>query len=55
MSKRLYKDYHQDHYEKSSLKYKFYRYRCGRNARVRAVWGDKAFLGIKEHMKDHTG
>jgi peptide-methionine (S)-S-oxide reductase len=42
--------YHQDYYEKSSLKYKFYRYRCGRNARVRDVWGDKAFLGIKEHM-----
>ncbi len=47
--------YHQDYYEKSSLRYKFYRYRCGRNARVRAVWGDKAFLGIKEHLKDHTG
>ena len=42
--------YHQDYYKKSSLKYKFYRYRCGRNARVKDVWGDKAFLGIKEHM-----
>jgi peptide-methionine (S)-S-oxide reductase len=32
-------DYHQDYAEKNPLKYKFYRYRCGRDARVQAVWG----------------
>jgi peptide-methionine (S)-S-oxide reductase len=32
-------DYHQDYYEKNPLKYKFYRYRCGRDARLEAVWG----------------
>nr|WP_310622172.1 peptide-methionine (S)-S-oxide reductase MsrA [Pseudovibrio sp. M1P-2-3] len=40
-------DYHQDFYKKNPLKYKFYRYRCGRDARVNAVWGDEAYKGIK--------
>lgn len=34
--------YHQDYYKKSPLRYKFYRYRCGRDARLKAIWGDKA-------------
>ncbi|HEY7644081.1 MAG TPA: peptide-methionine (S)-S-oxide reductase MsrA [Hyphomicrobiales bacterium] len=32
-------DYHQDYYKKNPLKYKFYRYGCGRDARLAAVWG----------------
>jgi len=28
---------HQDFYKKNSLKYKFYRYRCGRDSRVEAL------------------
>ena len=40
--------YHQDYYTKSTARYKFYRWSCGRNARVREVWGDEAFLGIPE-------
>ncbi len=32
-------DYHQDYYKKSPIKYKFYRYNCGRDARVEALWG----------------
>jgi peptide-methionine (S)-S-oxide reductase len=43
--------YHQDYYEKNPIRYKYYRYSCGRNARIKDVWGDKAYLGIK----DHTG
>ena len=31
--------YHQDYYQKSPLKYKFYRSRCGRDARVKQLWG----------------
>ncbi|MGS1016417.1 peptide-methionine (S)-S-oxide reductase MsrA [Allosphingosinicella humi] len=31
--------YHQDYYKKNSLKYHFYRTRCGRDARLREVWG----------------
>jgi len=48
-------DYHQDYYKgtgiiltrggpkKQSNAYKFYRESCGRDARVKAVWGDQAF------------
>ncbi len=35
-------DYHQDYYEKNPTKYKFYRWTCGRDARLDAVWGAKA-------------
>ena len=31
-------DYHQDYYEKNPLQYKFYRWRCGRDARLEEVW-----------------
>ncbi len=34
--------YHQDYYKKSPLRYKFYRYSCGRDARLKEIWGDKA-------------
>ncbi len=34
-------DYHQDYYKKSPLRYKYYRYACGRDARVEALWGAK--------------
>jgi peptide-methionine (S)-S-oxide reductase len=32
--------YHQDYYKKSPLRYKFYRLSCGRDARLRDIWGD---------------
>ena len=32
-------DYHQDYYTKNPLRYKYYRFRCGRDARLEAVWG----------------
>ena len=38
--------YHQNYYEKNPARYKFYRWSCGRNDRVREVWGDDAFAGI---------
>jgi len=31
--------YHQDFYKKSPVRYKFYRYRCGRDERVEELWG----------------
>jgi len=34
--------YHQDFYKKSPIRYKFYRYSCGRDNRLKAIWGDKA-------------
>jgi peptide-methionine (S)-S-oxide reductase len=32
-------EYHQDYYKKSSLLYKYYRYRCGRDQRLEEIWG----------------
>lgn len=32
-------DYHQDYYQKNPIRYKFYRYRCGRDERLKEVWG----------------
>jgi peptide-methionine (S)-S-oxide reductase len=31
--------YHQDYYKKNPLRYKYYRYACGRDARLEAIWG----------------
>lgn len=40
--------YHQDYDRKNGLQYQFYRFRCGRDDRLEALWGDKALLGIKD-------
>ena len=34
--------YHQDFYKKSPIRYKVYRWNCGRDARLKELWGDKA-------------
>lgn len=31
--------YHQDYYKKNPARYRYYRWRCGRDARLAAVWG----------------
>ena len=33
-------DYHQDYYLKNPVKYKFYRFNCGRDARLKELWGE---------------
>ncbi|MEM8936135.1 MAG: peptide-methionine (S)-S-oxide reductase MsrA [Pseudomonadota bacterium] len=33
-------DYHQDYYKKNPVRYKFYRTGCGRDRRVKQVWGE---------------
>ena len=35
-------DYHQDYYLKNPVRYKFYRQNCGRDDRLREVWGAEA-------------
>jgi len=35
-------DYHQDYYRKNPVRYKFYRFNCGRDQRLRDVWGPPA-------------
>jgi peptide-methionine (S)-S-oxide reductase len=32
-------EYHQDYYKKNSAQYRFYRYGCGRDRRLAAIWG----------------
>jgi peptide-methionine (S)-S-oxide reductase len=34
-------DYHQDYYLKNPIRYKFYRFNCGRDARLDELWGRK--------------
>ncbi|MDR3640631.1 MAG: peptide-methionine (R)-S-oxide reductase MsrB [Humidesulfovibrio sp.] len=35
-------DYHQRYFEKNPLRYKFYRYNCGRDQTLRGIWGTEA-------------
>ncbi|MGB8700373.1 MAG: peptide-methionine (S)-S-oxide reductase, partial [Thermosynechococcaceae cyanobacterium] len=35
-------DYHQDYYLKNPRRYRFYRYTCGRDQRLKQVWGSSA-------------
>jgi peptide-methionine (S)-S-oxide reductase len=39
--------YHQDYYKKNPVRYKYYRYSCGRDARVKKLWGKAAHHGIE--------
>jgi peptide-methionine (S)-S-oxide reductase len=34
--------YHQDYYKKNPIRYKAYRWNCGRDKRLKEIWGDKA-------------
>ncbi len=38
----LAEDYHQNFADRNELKYKFYRFSCGRDQRLDKLWGDKA-------------
>jgi peptide-methionine (S)-S-oxide reductase len=35
-------DYHQRYHEKNPIRYKFYRWNCGRDQRLQEVWGADA-------------
>jgi len=35
-------EYHQDYYKKNPIRYKIYRTGCGRDKRVKQIWGDEA-------------
>ena len=34
-------EYHQDYYRKNPVRYRYYRYSCGRDARLEELWGKK--------------
>lgn len=38
-------EYHQDYHHKNPLRYRFYRYHCGRDQRLEALWGKPARPG----------
>ena len=35
-------DYHQDYYKKNPVRYQYYRLNCGRDARLKQLWGSQA-------------
>jgi peptide-methionine (S)-S-oxide reductase len=35
-------EYHQDYAKKNPIRYRYYRYACGRDARLRELWGEAA-------------
>lgn len=39
-------DYHQGYAVKSPVRYKYYRWSCGRDQQVKAIWGSAAYAGI---------
>jgi peptide-methionine (S)-S-oxide reductase len=44
-------EYHQDYYKKNPIRYKFYRTSCGRDARLKELWGDAAGIGTTGLLK----
>ncbi len=40
---------HQNYYKKNPLSYNIYRYGCGRDARIKELWGKDAHRGIVKH------
>jgi len=34
--------YHQDYYKNNPVRYKYYRWNCGRDQRLKEIWGDRA-------------
>ena len=38
-------DYHQDYYQLNPLRYKYYRFACGRDKRLKELWGGAATQG----------
>ncbi len=42
-------EYHQRYHEKNPVRYRFYRWNCGRDQRLRELWGDAAGRGERPH------
>src|SRR5438067_1253412 len=43
-------EYHQRYHEKNPVRYKFYRWNCGRDARLKELWGDETPAAEAETM-----
>jgi len=46
-------DYHQDYYKKNPLKYKYYRFRCGRDERLEEIWGKNNIMFFNSKTEYH--
>ncbi len=42
-------EYHERYHEKNPVRYRFYRWNCGRDQRLRELWGDAAGRGERPH------
>ena len=42
-------DYHQNYSRNNPMRYTMYRYGCGRDARIKKLWGEEAHRGIEGH------
>jgi methionine-S-sulfoxide reductase len=42
-------EYHQNYYKRNPLRYNLYRYGCGRDKRLKELWGKDAMRGITKH------
>lgn len=40
-------EYHQNFYSKNPVRYKLYRFRCGRDERLKELWGPEALRGLR--------
>lgn len=45
-------DYHQDYYKKNPIRYKFYRFSCGRDQFLRKIWGEQMGKPDKAELKN---
>jgi peptide-methionine (S)-S-oxide reductase len=48
-------EYHQDYYLKNPVRYRFYRWNCGRDQRLRQIWGEEAGGGVGEEAGSGFG
>ena len=48
-------DYHQDYYKNKSIRYKYYRYRSGRDQYLKKIWGgERKMIESKTKNKEYT-
>jgi peptide methionine sulfoxide reductase msrA/msrB len=46
--------YHQDYHQHHTLQYKYYRYRCGRDARLKIIWGESTMRFQAKNLEKLT-
>lgn len=46
-------EYHQNYYKKNPLQYKFYRYNCGRDPRLKELWGNREYRQTIEDKSNY--